>query len=258
MNLSDPLCFTLIVLLLAHLLGDFVLQPGSWVRRKEIRSWKSGTFYAHILLHGLLAWVLIAKCAFWPWAIVLMISHGLVDLLKIYAQKKARSAKRRWFWIDQLLHLLCLLLIGMGWVGQTSGGFVEVTKASWEAVSALWTLQHISLLTALVFLTWPSAICIRTLIAGWTPSYNNTLETDSLHNAGKYIGMLERLFVFAFVLTGHLEGVGFLLAAKSIFRFGDLKAARDRKLTEYVLIGTLLSFGFALLAGTLFLKFEIG
>jgi hypothetical protein len=57
--------------------------------------------------------------------------------------------------------------------------------------------------------------------------------------------------VFCFILTGHFEAIGFLLAAKSIFRFGDLKEAKDRKLTEYVLIGTLLSFGIALLIGLL-------
>ncbi|WP_205569580.1 hypothetical protein [Arachidicoccus soli] len=60
---------------------------------------------------------------------------------------------------------------------------------------------------------------------------------------------MERLFVFLFVITHHWEGIGFLLAAKSIFRFGDLKEARDRKLTEYVMIGTLLSFGVALITG---------
>jgi hypothetical protein len=47
------------------------------------------------------------------------------------------------------------------------------------------------------------------------------------------------------VATGHFEAIGFLIAAKSIFRFGDLKEAKDLKMTEYVLIGTLLSFGIA-------------
>ena len=55
--------------------------------------------------------------------------------------------------------------------------------------------------------------------------------------------------MFCFIITNHFEAIGFLLAAKSIFRFGDLKEAKDRKLTEYVLIGTLLSFGIAILAG---------
>jgi hypothetical protein len=63
--------------------------------------------------------------------------------------------------------------------------------------------------------------------------------------------MLERLLIYCFILTGHFEAIGFLLAAKSIFRFGDLKEAQDRKLTEYVLIGTLLSFGIAIATGLL-------
>ena len=72
-------------------------------------------------------------------------------------------------------------------------------------------------------------------------------ETNhSLANAGSYIGFLERLFIFVFIVTNHWEGVGFLLAAKSVFRFGDLKEAHDRRLTEYILIGTLISFGLAI------------
>jgi hypothetical protein len=44
------------------------------------------------------------------------------------------------------------------------------------------------------------------------------------------------------------------LAAKSVFRFGDLKESKDRKLTEYILIGTLLSFGIAIASGIVALK----
>lgn len=98
-------------------------------------------------------------------------------------------------------------------------------------------------------LTKPTSIIIRNIISIWTPE--KKAKDNSLENAGNYIGILERLFIFCFVLTHHFEAIGFLLAAKSIFRFGDLKAAKDRKLTEYVLIGTLLSFGIALLIGLL-------
>ncbi len=72
---------------------------------------------------------------------------------------------------------------------------------------------------------------------------------DSLENAGKYIGILERLFVYLFIISNHWEAIGFLLAAKSVFRFGDIKESRQRKMTEYILIGTLLSFGLAILVG---------
>jgi len=63
--------------------------------------------------------------------------------------------------------------------------------------------------------------------------------------------------VFFFIISGHWEGVGFLLAAKSIFRFGDLKGAGERTLTEYVLIGTLLSFGLAMLVGVVYLRIMV-
>jgi len=38
-----------------------------------------------------------------------------------------------------------------------------------------------------------------------------------------------------------------LIAAKSLMRFVDLRQAKEQKRTKYVLIGTLLNFGIALL-----------
>src|SRR5690606_7810053 len=96
--------------------------------------------------------------------------------------------------------------------------------------------RWIILTTALVSLTLPSSVLIRILISGWTPKTVDKPK-DSLQDASKYIGIMERLFVFTFILTDHWEAIGFLLAAKSIFRFGDLKESKERKLTEYVLIG---------------------
>ena len=78
------------------------------------------------------------------------------------------------------------------------------------------------------------------------------VKNTSLAGAGKIIGMLERLFVFAFILLNAWSAIGFLITAKSVFRFGDLTEGKNRQLTEYVLIGTLLSFGLAIGAGLLF------
>ena len=65
--------------------------------------------------------------------------------------------------------------------------------------------------------------------------------------AGEWIGYIERVLILTFVITGNIEAVGFLLAAKSVFRFGDLNKAKEIKITEYVLLGTLASFTIALL-----------
>jgi uncharacterized protein YjeT (DUF2065 family) len=106
---------------------------------------------------------------------------------------------------------------------------------------------------AILFITVVSGIVMMVLMSTWSKALNDSNE-ESLNNAGKYIGMLERIFVFTFVVTENWEGIGFLLTAKSVFRFGDLKESKDRKLTEYILIGTLLSFGIAIAIGMLVLK----
>ncbi|MEP2348754.1 MAG: DUF3307 domain-containing protein, partial [Algoriphagus sp.] len=43
----------LIKLILAHLIGDFLLQPTSWVKEKENRKAASPKLYIHVLIHGL-------------------------------------------------------------------------------------------------------------------------------------------------------------------------------------------------------------
>lgn len=66
----------------------------------------------------------------------------------------------------------------------------------------------------------------------------------SLLQAGHVIGVAERVMAFVFVLVQQYEALGFLIAAKSILRFGDKETAR----TEYVLVGTLLSYLIAVLS----------
>jgi len=223
-------------LLLAHFLCDFVFQPDSWIRNKEIKKHRSGKLYIHSLLHGILSIILVWEPSFWPYAIAISISHFLIDWLKLIFQKETNQ--KRWFFIDQALHLLVLGII----VGLWSGiGF---------DFSLLHTEKTFLILTGIVFLTLPASIIIKMLISGWTPNTEDKRK-DSLQNAGKYIGILERLFVLTFVLSNHWQAIGFILAAKSIFRFGDLTASKERKLTEYVMIGTLLSFGMAVLTGLL-------
>lgn len=219
----------LLKLLLAHLLGDFFLQPNSWVAEKEKQKLKSGKLYLHIAIHMALIFLVFFSFSVWKVALVVGLGHGLIDAMKLIFQKE--KTKRLWFFIDQLLHIA--LIVG-------------VWKYSHQATIDFGFLQNqkfwLFVLGAL-FLTSPAAILIRVIIAKWIPTKNSA----SLQDAGKFIGIMERLLIYLFVCTHHFEAVGFLLAAKSIFRFGDLKEAHDIKLTEYVLIGTLLSFGIALI-----------
>jgi hypothetical protein len=58
------------------------------------------------------------------------------------------------------------------------------------------------------------------------------------YNTGRVIGMLERIFIYILILAGQFTAVGFILTAKGIIRYPELK---NKTFAEYVLIGTLLS-----------------
>ena len=220
----------LLKLLLAHIIGDFFLQPNSWVTEKELKKLRSAKFYAHVAIHVILIFIVLFSFSAWKIALTIGLGHGIIDLFKLSFQRT--KTKRLWFFVDQLLHLI---LIVWCWQYYNNGLLISF--------GLLQNNQFWLYLLGALFLTTPAAIFIRVIIAKWIPSKAST----SLQDAGKFIGVLERLLIFLFVCTHHFEAVGFLLAAKSIFRFGDLKEAHDIKLTEYVLIGTLLSFGIALI-----------
>jgi hypothetical protein len=186
------------------------------------------------LLHGILAAILAGEIQFIPYAVLIAVTHGIIDLIKLNFQKT--KTKRTWFVVDQIAHILILIGIVLLYENKSIIYF-------WQD-NDFWILA-----TGTLLLTKPTSIFIKTIISIWSPETQDNNQDNSLANAGNYIGILERLFVFGFILTGHFEAIGFLLAAKSIFRFGDLKEAKDRKLTEYVLIGTLISFGIAILIG---------
>ncbi|MCW5958976.1 MAG: DUF3307 domain-containing protein [Pyrinomonadaceae bacterium] len=238
------------VLILAHLVGDFLLQPASWVEAKEIKKLQAWQLYAHSLIHGVLsipAAAMSGKPLIVPTVIV---THFLIDALKLYRQTE--DTRRRWFFIDQFAHFVVIFFLFLYAVPFQTRIFLNELSS------------NISLIAGIVLLTKPASIAIKIFISRWTPqigemkdpAISDTEDLESLESAGKYIGILERLFVFTFVVSGQWQAIGFLIAAKSIFRFGYLKESRNRKLTEYIIIGTLTSFGAAIATALLYLRFR--
>lgn len=227
-------------LILAHFIGDFIFQPKRWVKDKECLKAKSLKLYIHGLIHGLLVLLILWDFNYWLLALLVTALHVIIDGIKLYAQKDEN--KSEWFLIDQALHIINIFVL-----------WVLFFKPELNLVLLFENTYIWVYLTAFIFITIVTSIVIRELMSNWTNALNESSE-DSLSNAGKYIGMLERILILIFVVTGHWEGIGFLVAAKSVFRFGDLKESKNRKLTEYILIGTLLSFAIALFTGLVLLK----
>lgn len=83
-----------------------------------------------------------------------------------------------------------------------------------------------------------------------TGTTDSTSEKE-LENAGKVIGIVERFMALGLILAGQYGAVGLIIAAKSILRFNSPQK------NEYILVGTLLSFGCAIMIGLLINQFII-
>ncbi|WP_028116728.1 DUF3307 domain-containing protein [Ferrimonas senticii] len=228
----------LLLLLLSHLLADFFLQPNRWILCRQSNGWRSPALYQHAAVHGLVVLLLLAPLGLglqWPAiAAIIATSHLLIDGIKSRYVDSLTT-----FIADQVAHLL---VIGLLWL--------SLASSHWQALLAqLGQQQQPLLLLSLLYLSCltPASVCISKLLSRW--SHQSLNERPSLLAAGQTIGYLERLLIVSLILADQFVGVGFLLAAKSIFRFGDLSKQHDRSLTEYVMLGSLASVSWALVTG---------
>ena len=225
----------LLRLLSAHLLADFFLQSDKLCKAKN-ESGKKGAIVqlAHAFIHALSAYILLADWKNWIIPLVIFVSHLIIDALKSRLHGKGTVA----FLCDQSVHVLVIVLLWW-WL------YADNTQTCGWLTSVISSKQLWAAIVAYLIITKPASVLISKFIRNWTPS--NNMQGQGMPRAGEWIGYIERVLILTFVITGNIEAVGFLLAAKSVFRFGDLNKAKEIKITEYVLIGTLASFTIALL-----------
>lgn len=241
----------LLALITAHLFADFWLQPSHWVEDKRQQEWRSHALIKHSLVHGLAALIAAASINVLSsyelaWVMVIItLSHYLIDLSKVLYLKhqhtpsglsqlvNSSQVELRAFIIDQILHVAVIV-----------GLVIALSALEWSWPIS--TSQTLLLIVSFILLTTVSGIIVRLFTQRW-----RTLIAEgdpSLDNAGTLIGYLERLFIFGFILMGEMTLIGFVLAAKSILRLSQVKdTPNHRPVSEYILIGTLVSFGLAIL-----------
>ena len=231
-----------IKLLIAHVIGDFVLQPNTWVESKNNKKFKSPHFYLHGIVH-LISLLLLLQfdSSYWLSIIIIVITHLIIDAIKLKLNKKINP--RLLFSLDQIMHLAIIASI------------VYIHYPYKIEFEKIYSPNTLLLILSILTVTFVSSIIMKIIMSKW--DLKEDKSDDSLENAGKYIGLIERLFVFAFIILNQWNAIGLLIAAKSVFRFSDLSRAKDRKLTEYILIGTLISFGLAISIGLLYKKLVI-
>lgn len=81
-------------------------------------------------------------------------------------------------------------------------------------------------------------------------------DEEGTMRGGRLLGPMERLIVAGAVISGDIAGAGFVIAAKGLLRFREIRdtdQTRVDEITEYFLIGTFTSVFVAVIVGLLIL-----
>jgi hypothetical protein len=230
----------LLQLLLAHILTDFVFQSKSWIEHKRKHKGKSYKLFLHALLAGFLTYLFLQTANWWYVALFISLTHYFIDWWKILQ----KTDNLKYFLLDQLFHLIVLIIVWLYLIQ----GFEKLIPFLLDLLNSP---EILAVIAAYLIVIFPAGFLIGKGTKRWQDEIEATNLNNSLEAAGRFIGIFERILVLTFILTDNFAAIGFLIAAKSILRFGDKTDTGARKQTEYVLIGTLMSFAITILLGLL-------
>lgn len=235
----------LILLLIAHILADFYIQTEKMTHRKD----KS---YKWVLIHSLY-YLIIMFLVGLPIisdnviiaAITASAFHLLIDMLKFiyisFIKKKRKMTQiieRNIFFIDQFLHFVCLIAIAY-WGVQNNTQINEwKVIANFFAIIGVSEIMFIKWIFVLLVIHKPTNIAIQKFLLIYKP-ISNLGDKQSINNAGRFIGTVERIIMLIFLSIEQYSAIGLVLTAKSIARYD--KISKEKDFAEYYLLGTLIS-----------------
>lgn len=235
-----------LALLIAHLVGDFVVQRGAVIDGK--RAGRGTAFAEHGAWH--LACLVVAWWLFAPAGIdgfkiagafvIIVVSHLLADWVKYRAPSGHAIAA---FLLDQAFHLGVLLLAAW-WLTGRPDWFGPLSQF-WQSGSGSIGWLVVSYLVVVIACGWLNRLLLDSLLPGAEG------EQQGLARAGLFIGWLERFLMFSAFLVQAWAVLGLVLAAKSVFRFESIRSQREN--AEYFVIGTLLSVSQVVVVGMLYM-----
>lgn len=237
-----------IPLLTAHLVGDFVLQSSYDVQHKA--RWR--VLFKHSGMIAVLSYIMIGIGQAWTIGLVILISHALLDGIKSRHKRQGLLP----FLLDQFAHLTVIWMIS----GVSMVADLMPVPSLWETyLGRPYYLACLVLSGAVISIRAGSILigfAVQPLlqqleeagsIFAKKPDEVSNLMERGFVDGGRIIGQLERALIYIFVLVGQPSAIGFLIAAKSVFRFGELRERANRMEAEYILIGTLYSFLFGIM-----------
>ena len=220
-----------LVLFAAHLSADFLFQSDRDVVRKN----ETGVFLKHLIVVAATAYVLAGLWSAWLLPVLVAATHALLDA----AKRRWGSDRPVWFWLDQSAHLavIAALASAIPYPADQTILWVLLFGDLWWQMLIVAAGVLVSVFAGSVVIgLWAQPFLLEVKKEG------GDVRMRGLERGGKTIGRLERAMILVLVLIGQPGGVAFLIAAKSVFRFGELSDRQNRMEAEYITIGTLMSF----------------
>ena len=238
-------------LIFAHVVGDFYCQTHKFIKEKRKLKLKSLKLYLHIIIIFLLSWISVWSWTFWWAALIIGMSHLIIDTLKSVVecckpsgQPIYKTQYAVWpFVIDQLLHIVIIAVVAGSWLQ-----YNDWSQHEW--IKLLGT--HYQLLALALLVSWrPANIFVANILQSCQVNFvdENNVRLANF-KLGALIGTLERWLIIFFMSVQQYEAIGILVAVKSIRGFG---VNRENEKSEYVLAGTILSISIGIAAGLLLL-----
>jgi len=248
MNVSEQTYLMIIPLFTAHALADFVLQSEEDVSRKHLPL----VLFKHSFLAAITSYIFMGLWRFWAIPLAILISHFVIDYIKV----KMSRDDLKIFLIDQLAHIIVIVAVSVlfSLANQSS-----ITNC-WETLFGRLYYSSLVFVSGAIITVYAGGVVVGIIVEPFLDQLheirresplNSLLVNERLargfENGGVVIGQLERGLIFLLVLVNQPAAIGFLIAAKSVFRFGEIKEKSNRMEAEYILIGTLVSFLYGLI-----------
>ena len=102
------------ILILAHLAGDFLFQPGNLIAWKQ-KSWLGIFVHVSIIfaINVLLFWPYWDQILLWQMLVVLTTTHFIQDWVKVFYEAHYNEKQKAYpFFVDQFLHILVIFFVG--------------------------------------------------------------------------------------------------------------------------------------------------
>jgi hypothetical protein len=117
-----------LLLLLGHLIGDFILQP-YWLVVAKRQGWNGLLIHVGVVTFAtaILLWI-SAVPYWWMWVIVLFVGHLFIDQFRTFVFTDTSKGKGLWLLLaDQFAHLVLIVILAWLATGWTPGDLLILT-----------------------------------------------------------------------------------------------------------------------------------